>query len=43
MSLIDTNLPALVYKYVQELPPKEIDAISPSMLGGCMRKQIICQ
>lgn len=37
MSLIDTKLPALVYDWVRKQPPKVIDHISPSMLGGCMR------
>jgi hypothetical protein len=38
MSLIDINLPNLVYNYVRELPPKVVDYISPSMLGGCHRR-----
>lgn len=37
MSLIDIKLPQLVYDYVKGMPPKVINHISPSMLGGCMR------
>jgi len=38
MSLVETKLPNLVYDYVKALPGKEINHISPSQLGGCMRK-----
>jgi len=37
MSLVDTKLQSVVYDHLKALPPKVIDHISPSQLGGCMR------
>lgn len=35
--LTDISLPGVVYDYVKSQPPKIINHISPSMLGGCNR------
>jgi hypothetical protein len=37
MKLTNISIPNLVYDWVKAKPPKVIDHISPSMLGGCMR------
>lgn len=35
---MDIKLNSVMYDYVRSLPPKVIDHISPSLLGGCMRR-----
>jgi hypothetical protein len=34
----ELDIPALMYKWAGDLPPKVINMISPSQIGGCMRK-----